>query len=74
MRYSHGFKNSVLVKLLPPMNQGVAAVASDTGVTEQTIRNWLSQYNDDKMTIETDASATAFNRRPLCENYTGHLK
>lgn len=54
MRYSHGFKNSVLVKLLPPVNQNVAAVARDTGVTEQTIRNWLSQYNDGKMAIETD--------------------
>ena len=54
MRYSHEFKNSVLVKLLPPMSQSVAAVASDTGVTVQIIMNRLSRYNDGKMTIETD--------------------
>jgi hypothetical protein len=36
-RYSQGFKNSVLLRILPPQNQSVLAVARETGIADQTL-------------------------------------
>ena len=47
MKYSTGFRNSVLKKVLPPENRSIREVSKETGVSEQTIRNWLLRLKDD---------------------------
>ena len=47
MNYSTGFKNSVLKKVLPPENRSISEVSKETGVSDQTIRNWLKVIKDD---------------------------
>ena len=43
MPYSAGFRESQLKKVLPPLNRSIAEVAKEAGVSEQTLRNWLSR-------------------------------
>lgn len=43
MGYSHAVRHSVLKKVLPPESRSIAKVSRETGVNEQTIRNWLKQ-------------------------------
>ena len=46
MKYSSGFRNNVLKKVLPPSNISIYAVSKETGVADQTIRNWLQKVKD----------------------------
>lgn len=46
MKYSTGFKNSVLKKVLPPSTLSIYSVSKETGVADQTIRNWLQKVKD----------------------------
>jgi transposase len=43
MGYSHAVRHSVLKKVLPPESRSLAQVSQETGVNEQTIRNWLKK-------------------------------
>ena len=43
MGYSHAVRHGVLKKVLPPESRSIAQVSQETGVNEQTIRNWLKQ-------------------------------
>ena len=43
MGYSHAVRHGVLKKVLPPESRSIAKVSQETGVNEQTIRNWLKQ-------------------------------
>ena len=43
MKYSTGFKNSVLKKVLPPSNMSICSVSKETGIADQTIRNWIQK-------------------------------
>lgn len=52
MKYSTGFRNSVLKKVLPPENRSIREVSKETGVSEQTIRNWLLRLKDDNLNPE----------------------
>ncbi len=49
MKYSTGFRNNVLKKVLPPENRSIAEVSKETGVSDQTIRNWLSKLKNDSL-------------------------
>jgi len=49
MKYSTGFKNNVLKKVLPPENRPISDVCKETGVSDQTIRNWLKLLKDDNL-------------------------
>lgn len=46
MRYSLGFKEAQVKKVLPPNNKTVASVAREAGISDQTLRNWLAQAKD----------------------------
>ena len=46
MKYSTGFKNSVLKKVLPPSKMSIYSVSKEIGVADQTIRNWLQKVKD----------------------------
>ncbi len=44
MRYTRAVKVSILKKVLPPENRSIPEVSRETGVNDQTIRNWIKQY------------------------------
>ena len=68
-RYSQGFKNAILLRVLPPNNQSVSTVARDTGVTEQTLRNWLAQYKDGTLRVDTDGAFPTPGQRSVREKF-----
>lgn len=43
MRYSLGFKETQVKKVLPPNNRSALSVAKEAGISYQTLRNWLEQ-------------------------------
>ncbi len=44
MRYTRAVKVGILKKVLPPENRRIPEVSRETGVNDQTIRNWIKQY------------------------------
>ena len=69
MRYSTGFKNSVLRKILPPENQSVATVAKDSGVSIATIHSWLQKYKDGRITVGSDGYEPNPDQRGTIEKF-----
>lgn len=49
MRYSLGFKESLIKKVLPPNNNSIAQVAKEAGISDQTLRNWLKQAKNNSL-------------------------
>ncbi len=49
MKYSTGFRNNIIKKVLPPENRSIAEVSKETGVSDQTIRNWLFRLKNDNL-------------------------
>ena len=45
MRYGKAVKESVIKRVLPPDAESIRSVSQDTGISDQTIRNWLSRFN-----------------------------
>ena len=45
-RYSAERKDAVLKKLLPPHNRSVASVATEEGISEAALYNWLKQCRE----------------------------
>lgn len=43
MKYSMGFKQGILKKVLPPESRSVHEVSKEVGIAEQTIRNWMER-------------------------------
>ena len=43
MPYSRSVKVGVLKKVLPPESRNIASVSKETGISEQTIRNWINK-------------------------------
>ena len=51
MRHSAGVKQAVLRKVLPPESRSVHSVSKETGISEQTIRNWIEQVRNGTLDI-----------------------
>lgn len=47
MNYSLELKEAILRRLLPPNSESVSKVSREEGISEQTIRNWLSKARKD---------------------------
>lgn len=47
MQYSKELRDAVLRRLLPPKNESISTIASQAGITEQTLRNWLNEASED---------------------------
>lgn len=45
MKYSTGFRQNILKKILPPESRSLSEVARETGITEQTLRNWKEKLD-----------------------------
>jgi transposase len=63
MRYSKGFKISVLKKILPPSDRSIREVAKETGVSENTLYIWLKKLGDGKMDND-DSELRPADRNP----------
>ncbi|MBN2884528.1 helix-turn-helix domain-containing protein [Patescibacteria group bacterium] len=46
MRYSIGFKESQVKKILPPSNKSIRVVSQESGVSEPTLRRWLKKVKE----------------------------
>ena len=56
MGYSHAVRQSVLKKVLLPNGRSIGEVSRETGVNEQTIRNWIKRSKSSILTGETQDS------------------
>ena len=66
MRYSLGFRESQLKKVLPPVNRPIPEVAREAGISDQTLRNWLKKLKAGTLgTEETVGSAGRSHREKL---------
>ena len=60
MRYSLGFKESLVQKILSSDSHSISLVAKEAGVAEQTLRNWLNKAKEGTLRAENSVSG---NRR-----------
>ena len=60
MRYSRSVKVSILRRVLPPESKSIRSMSKETGISEQTIRNWIIASRDGKMLQETDEKSLRF--------------
>ena len=60
-KYSTGFRNRVIKQILPPENKSISEVCRETGVSDQTIRNWLKMVKDDSLG-ESDGESSPESR------------
>jgi transposase-like protein len=51
LRYSIGFKNSILKKVLPPENRTIRSVAKEAGISPISIRLWLSKLETGSLSL-----------------------
>ena len=66
MRYSLGFRESQLKKVLPPVNRPIPEVAREAGNSDQTLRNWLKKLKEGTLgREETVGSAGRSHREKL---------
>ena len=63
MKYSMGFRNSVLRKVLPPENRNVHQVAKEVGISPITIQNWLLKLKDGSFSMEAEGYEPTPSRR-----------
>lgn len=68
MKYSTGFKNSIIKKVLPPDERSIYEVAEDSGVSYQTIKKWLAMYKDGKLDSVENNEPTP-NKRSADEKF-----
>ncbi len=65
MKYSSGFKQGIMRKVLPLESRPVAEVSRETGIAEQTIRNWMERARNG--TLEPDNGEIAPGDRRASE-------
>ncbi len=46
MKYSIGFKESIIKKTLAPGSQSISSIAKEAGISEQALRNWINKAKD----------------------------
>lgn len=66
MGYSIGFKESQIKKVLPPSNKTIKVVAKEAGISDQTLRNWITKAKEGTLKKgDTVSSATRSAREKL---------
>ena len=62
MQYSKELKESILRRILPPNSEPIAKVAKESGLAEQTLRNWkAAALTDGTDSIQGEPSADKWN-------------
>ena len=64
MKYSPGFRSSVVRKTLDNSGRSMAQVARETGVSYATIANWKEKYRVGKLDVDDATGATPDQRNP----------
>lgn len=54
MPYSRSVKVGILKKVLPPEERSIASISSETGISEQTIRNWIKEAKSGSLDEKAD--------------------
>lgn len=67
MKYSKGFRNSVLRKVLPPENRSVAAVARESGISPITIQSWLNKVREGTLDFDHEGDEPTPEQRAAVE-------
>ena len=62
MRYSLGFKESQIKKVLPPSSRPIKEVAEEAGISEQALRNWINKAKEG--TLKTGNTVSGTGRSP----------
>ena len=60
MRYGRSVKVSILKRVLPPERKSIRSTSRETGISEQTIRNWIKAAKDGKMHVDADEKSPRF--------------
>ena len=60
MGYSRAVKSSVLKKVLPPDGRSIVEVSRETGINDQTIRNWIKQSESGNLPEGSHESSPRF--------------
>jgi transposase-like protein len=63
MRYSLGFKESQVKKVLPPANGAIKEIALEAGIPEQTLRNWMNKAKEGTLQKGNTVSGTGRSPR-----------
>lgn len=42
-RYNIEFKNSIIARMMPPINQSISEISSETGIPEPTLHRWRNK-------------------------------
>jgi len=69
MKYSEGFRNSVLRKVLPPNSQSVYSVAKEVGVSAITIHSWLSKLKEGTLSFNREGGDPTPSQRDVTEKF-----
>ena len=64
MKYSPGFRSSVVRKTLDGSGRSMAQVARETGVSYATITNWIEKYRLGKLDVDDATGVTPDQRNP----------
>lgn len=64
MKYSIGFRSSIVRKALAGSGQSVYQVAKETGISAITINNWIEQYKAGTLNIDGCDAVTPSQRNP----------
>ena len=67
MKYSTGFRSSVLRKVLPPENRSVYSVAKEVGVSPITIQSWLSRLKAGTLELDGEETELGASQREASE-------
>jgi transposase len=64
MKYSIGFRNSVLRKVLPPESRSPVEVSKEVGINVNSIYNWMNQLKSGKMELLEGLEQSVDSRSP----------
>lgn len=67
MKYSQGFRNGVLRKVLPPENRSVYSVAKEVGISPITIQSWMAKLKEGTLDFEREGSEVTPSGRSASE-------
>jgi len=55
-RYTEGFKEQIVQKMMPPNSQSVAQISRETGVCVPTLYTWKHKYQNEGRAVPADPS------------------
>ena len=64
MRYSEGFRASIVKKTQDGSGRSIYQIAKETGINPTTIKNWITQFKNGMLGIDGSDSITPSQRSP----------